>query len=290
MKVFITANPNAAGELAKTWVAFQSNNNKCKYLIMQHGSNYGQSDVITDEDVELAVCDKFLSSGWLDKKNEKIDNSNAVARLSGIGDFRNNKPPKKTNNKILLILASLPRYYYTGWSAPQGPIFANYLTSLASLSRYISIDVKTRILCRPYNYDYGWNDQYYLEKNGFDFLSGRRRGLVGLMKKNALNIFTYNSTAVLEAFANNYISCCYWDPNQWAWRKEAQDDLAMLEQVGIYHRSIESLARFINKHKTNESLILWWSSNDVQLARNSFCEKYAKTNSNEIKYWSELLN
>ena len=53
---------------------------------------------------------------------------------------------------------------------------------------------------------------------------------------------------------------------------------------------LEKAQSCINKHKTNESLILWWSSNDVQLARNSFCEKYAKTNSNEIKYWSELLN
>ncbi len=238
----------------------------------------------------MAVCDKFLSNGWIDKKNEKIDNSNTVSRLSGIGDYRNNKPLKKTNKNIFLILASMPRYYYTGWSAPQGPIFANYLTNLSSLNNYISDDVKTRILCRSYTYDYGWNDQDYLEKNDFNFPSGRRKELKSLMKKNALNVFTYNSTALLEAFANNYILCCYWNPVHWAWRDEAKDDLIMLEECGIYHSNIQSLAHFLNKHNTNELLNLWWSSDSVQLARNRFCEKYAKTNSDEIKYWGELLS
>ena len=289
MNVFITSNPNAIGELAKTWVALQKNNNSCKYFITQHGADYGQSDVITDEDVELSVCDKFLSTGWVSKQNQKIDNSIPVSRISGIGDFRNNKPPKKVNNNILMILASFPRYYYTGRSAPQGPAFANYLLNLSDLYKYLNEAARTRISCRSYTYEYGWNDKRYLKKNGYNFNSGRRKKLNNMMKKNALNIFTYNSTAILEAFAYNFISCCYWDPKQWSWRKEAQEDLKMLEMAGIYHSNIESLAIFLNKHKTSESLILWWSSKTVQNAKNKFCSKYAKSRNNEIKYWSKLL-
>ena len=291
MKILITANPNALGELGKCWVAIRGHNNSCKYYVMQHGSNYGQSEVITDEDVELAVSTKYLSGGWGNDKCSIIDNTCCVSRLSGIGAFRDNKTPIKSNNQFLLILASMPRYYYTGWSAPQGPMFERYLSNLSSLYKYLEDDTKNKIVCRDYTYDYGWNDKEYLTKIGFKFpKEGRRKSLNGLMKNSALNIFTYNSTAVMEAFASNYISCCYWDPEDWTWRRGADNDLAMLEGVEIYHRSVESLANFLNKHRSNDSLMEWWSSDDVQYVKNTFCKKYASSMNNEIEKWARIIN
>ena len=295
LKMCITANPNSLGELFKVWIAFSRLKNHGKFIIIQHGSNYGQSIVNSDEDVELGTCDLYLSSGWKDdtKSNQfpdKIIPSASAARLSGVAPYNMSIFSNKSGKFGLLILASFPRYYYTGWSAPQGSNFKNYLNGIEKL--YISVESKFRksLMVRDYHYDYGWHDRKYLEGKGLVFFNTKRRiSLSKLMKKSSYNIFTYNSTALNESLVKNYVTLCMWNPDEWAWRKSAIPALSALKEASIFHETPESLAQFLNSFESEYDLRIWWASVKVQLAREVFCASFANNELDEDVQWSSIL-
>jgi putative transferase (TIGR04331 family) len=295
MTKFITANPNSLGELVKAWIGLAKIYNKCQYIVIQHGSNYGQSEVNTDEDVELSACDIFLTAGWTSEKiNNKysvsVINTPSAAGLSGIGSYLLNKTPIPKTSMSLLILPSFPRYYYTGWSAPQGSSFRGYLEDLLLLNKLLVDEVNREMVCRDYHYDYGWKDRDLLGSHGYKFHTGnKRQPLSRLMRKSCLNIFAYNSTAFLQSLANNYITCAFWREESWGWRSEAKTYLVLLKEAGIYHDSPESLANFLNSVRSTEQLYDWWSLDKTQDARLLFCKEFANTEGDELGVWKNLL-
>ena len=296
MTKFITANPNSLGELVKAWIGLAKIYDNCQYIVVQHGSNYGQSEVITDENVELSACDTFLTAGWTSEMNSyrygvSVVNTPSAAGLSGIGSYQLKKTPKPKTSMSLLVLASFPRYYYTGWSAPQGSSFRGYLDDLILLNKLLVEEVSREVVCRDYTYDYGWNDRALLESHGYKFPRGKkRRPLSRLMRKSYLNIFTYNSTALLESLANNYITCAFWRAEAWSWRSEAKPYLSLLKEAGIYHDSPESLANFLNSVPSAEQLYDWWNLDKTQDARFLFCKVFANSEGDELDVWKSLLS
>ncbi|MDC1434743.1 LIC12162 family protein [Amylibacter sp.] len=295
MTKFITANPNSLGELAKAWIAFAKIYNQCHYFVLQHGSNYGQSEVNTDEETELSVCDHYLTSGWLntkleDKYNVSVTPAPSAAGLSGIENYLLKKTTTPKTTSSILVLASFPRYYYTGWSAPQASSFRGYLDDLILINNMLLEDVKREMLCRDYHYDYGWRDRQMLQANGYKFSrEKKRKPLTRLMKKSGINIFSYNSTAFLESMANNYITCAFWREEAWAWRIEARTYLLKLKEAGIYHDTPESLANFLNTFRTKEQLYNWWNLDKTKNARLLFCKEFANTEGDELDVWQKIL-
>ncbi|MDC3221725.1 LIC12162 family protein [Planktomarina sp.] len=295
MTKFITANPNSLGELVKAWVGLAKIHNNCQYIVLQHGSNYGQSEVNTDEEVELSVCDNFLTSGWASKKfddkyNVSVTPAPSAAGLSGIGNYLLKKTAMPKTTASILVLASFPRYYYTGWSAPQASSFRGYLDDLVLLNSMLLDDVKRKMLCRDYHYDYGWRDKQMLQSHGYKFPRGKKREpLTRLMKKSGINIFSYNSTAFLESMANNYITCAFWREEAWAWRIEARPYLLQLKEAGVYHDTPESLANFLNNFRTTEQLYNWWNLDKTKNARLSFCKEFANTEGDELDVCQKIM-
>ena len=295
MAKFITANPNSLGELVKAWVGLAKIHNNCQYIVLQHGSNYGQSEVTTDEEVELSVCDHYLTSGWASKKfddkyNVSVTPAPSAAGLSGIGNYLLKKTAMPKTTASILVLASFPRYYYTGWSAPQASSFRGYLDDLVLINSMLLEDVKREMFCRDYHYDYGWRDREMLQAHGYKFPRGKKREpLTRLMKKSGINIFSYNSTAFLESMANKYITCAFWREEAWAWRIEARTYLLQLKEAGIYHDTPESLAIFLNTFRTKEQLYNWWNLDKTKDARLSFCKEFANTEGDELDVWQKIM-
>lgn len=291
----ITANNNSLGELVAAWIAWSKLQNGAKYILLQHGSNYGQSLINTDEEIEMKLGDIFLTSGWSmsndsSHQNCKIQPHPSSCGMSGVRNFIVNKPNKSIKNYSLLILASFPRYYYTGWSAPQGHHFKEYLAEIVCLHNKLNTGLKEQIICREYHYDYGWNDKEFLAKNGLHFFHGKRRlSLSNLMMKSNCNIFSYNSTAFNESLVRNHVTFAYWSPEQWAWRDAAKPMIEELKRVNIYHVSADSLANFLNKFKKLEDIYDWWSSSEVQKAREIYCLSFANNLDCETKQWNEIL-
>ena len=68
----LTAYDYKVNDVFKIWCANMVKQ-KAKYLILQHGGNFGSSEYEIEEDIQKGVADTFLSWGWKDKiyKNVK---------------------------------------------------------------------------------------------------------------------------------------------------------------------------------------------------------------------------
>jgi len=286
-KVFITANAFSSQEIYKVWAGNALSDVGGAHVILQHGANYGQSKVYSDEDFETGSCSAFFTYGWRNKFKKNVFSLVASAKLGGIGAYQNNVPISNPEGDVLWVLASFPRFQYTQWTAPQGPEFLKYLNEQGLFLKSLSPIVKKKIICRPYMYDYGWGDLQFIKMLGGTFQCDlKRKPLQGLIKKANLTVFSYNSTSVMEAMALNAPTICFWDSKAWEWRSEAMSILKKLQEVGIYHDGAESAVAFINKRFLLNDLDKWWQSSSVQNAREVYCRNYANTGDNEYEQWS----
>lgn len=291
LKNLITANPNALGECIKIWAMMARARGGFNYYIIQHGSNYGQAKIISDEYIEQKVADAYLTSGWdvnlsKDNNNLKVYKNITISRLSKLKGTFSTLSHKRSNN-IVVVLASFPRYYYSCWSSPQGIRFPSYIESVLKLKE-LSPSIFQKIKLREYTYEYGWGEVEIYKKNGFNFTDKKnRKPLMEYMQNAQLTIFTYNSTAFLEAMALNIPCICYWDKKEWEWRDSAIDTLNDLSNSNIYHSSFESLSLFLNQYEM--SINEWWNSKSVQESRKRFCNLYARTTCSQVNKWKNLI-
>lgn len=86
-------------------------------------------------------------------------------------------------------------------------------------------------------------------------------------------------TTLNIAMAANIPTVCYWPPEYWEMTRPAKPYFNALRECGILHDSPESAARYINK--IWDDLPQWWSSPDVQAARRSWADRYARTS----RFW-----
>ena len=70
-------------------------------------------------------------------------------------------------------------------------------------------------------------------------------------------------------------------------RQSAEAVFDALEQVGVFHRTPESAAAFINSiwHDVDG----WWNSLPTLDARKQFTEQYARTVSNPVRFLTKAL-
>jgi putative transferase (TIGR04331 family) len=288
--LFMTANAFAANEIYKSWVAKAVEDQSASHIILQHGANYGHSEVMSEEEFEIDSCDFYLTTGWVDCSNSNVLPVVASSFLSGIGDYRCNKPIHCPDGDFIWVLASLPRYHYTQWSAAQGPNFQHYLRSQSTFLNKLDKKSRRRILCRGYHYDYGWGDLDFIEQLSFSFRIDRaRKSLRDGIGKASLVVFTYDSTSMMESMAMNVPTICFWNPEYWGWRDEAKPLLKRLGDVGIYHEQPDQVAKFINQFKSTSDILSWWATSEVQQARNLYCNQYANTRDNEYQFWKNEI-
>ena len=290
-RLYVTANAFATQEIYKIWVAYASEAGTSKHVIIQHGGNYGHSNVHSEERFERSTADYYMTSGWSAEGEQKVIPLVASPRLGGIGDYEKHKPKLLSKGRFLWVLASLPRYQYTQWSAPQGPAFLSYLDDQKNFISNLKKEVLNTLLCRPYNYEYGWNDLKYIDPTSEKFsIDIFRKPLREMIIKSKLAIFTYDSTSMMESMALNVPTICYWIPSSWTWRPSAQNLLMAMKEVSIFHTSGKEAAEFLNTLQEDGVLFDWWNSTKVQLVRSQYCKEYALTRDKEYALWSDFFN
>jgi len=285
-KAFLTANAFAAQEIYKVWVALGRENESAAHVILQHGANYGHSRVMSEEEFETATCTAYLTTGWSSEGNNRIIPFVGSVFLGGIGDYRRINARGSPTGKILWVLASLPRYQYTQWSAPQGPSFINYLDEQCRFLNSLSAEARNNLLCRPYHYDYGWDDLKCLVHHCGSFEVDReRKPLREEMKYSRLVVFTYDSTSMMESMAMNIPTICFWDESLWSWRDSSLGILMEMKNAGIFHGDSGGAAHHISSLISSNGLEDWWSSRKVQQVRDRYCREYANTVDYEYETW-----
>jgi putative transferase (TIGR04331 family) len=107
------------------------------------------------------------------------------------------------------------------------------------------------------------------------------------MKNSKIYISTYNATTYLESLYFNFPTIIFWNEEHWKVKSETQEYLNLLESVGIFHRNPHSAAKKLEE--IWDDIPNWWSSKDVQNARNLFCNKFAQSVENPSDHLKAIL-
>jgi putative transferase (TIGR04331 family) len=278
-----TANAFQADEMFKLWAA-EMTHRGVPLIIGQHGGNFGVAKHTQTEEHQLLTCTLFTSWGWIKQGYDNIKPLPS-AQLSGRGIY-----PKKTESGILLVLTSLPRYFYCHQSIPVAGQFLSYLDDQFDFIRGLNTSQMDELTIRldascP---DRSWNLGKIFREEGLDKKIDRSKTkLLDSVKQNRICVCTHNATVFLETLAMNFPTIIFWDPKYSELNKDAKPFFSLLRKAEILFYSPEEAARKVNS--VYDDIDGWWLADSVQSARKKFCERYAATSSDWEREWGEFL-
>ena len=255
-----------------------------KLISFQHGGGYGTKDYISHEELEIDLCDKYLSWGW------KSENKNAkdffMTKTNWVNRCKYN-----SNGDILLVGGSCRRYFY------------NLLEGQVPVYNKIQIDYNKRLirnidknLYSTLLYRFQWKFFSYNEidevLNDFPDLRISTRENEGhfyrLFYDSRLVIATTNYTAFLQSFFVNKPTLLLWDPEYFTVRDSAKEYYNLLHDAGILYYSPELCAKKVNEIHQNP--MEWWMTAEVQAAKNEYCEHFCRITDNMEGELAEVIN
>jgi putative transferase (TIGR04331 family) len=224
------------------------------------------------QDHQLAISDYFLSWGWTNLSEKKI---------KPFGNFKisgGSVIPRKKGN-LLLVEMAIPRFSYHMYSLPVSACqFSHYLNEQFSFVNFLPKKIQKKLIVRHHSEDYNlaitkrWKDMFP------EITLSNNNSFFNAMENSRLIIATYNATTFLESLSLNFPTIIFWNKNYWEMNEEATIQFKILTDVGIFHFTPKSAADQVEKVWDN--IEEWWCSNEVQIARNNFCNSYARNINN----------
>lgn len=282
--VIFTSNAYYFDEGFKFWAANQV---ECgaKLVGSQHGGHYGSGLWTALEVHEINITDRLYTWGW------KTDGEPKTIPLSAgkLAKIQRTVKPDPEGS-ILWVVMSLPRYSYLMYSVPVGPQMQDYLNEQSRFALSVSPEVHELLLLRLFMEDYGWNEKdYFADIDSALKLYMGEKSMYQQLNESRLFIGTYNATTYLETFSANFPTILFWNPKHWELRPSAQPYFDELCRVGILHDTPESAAAKANE--IYKDPYAWWKQEDIQKAKDEFCQQFARTSKDWLKEWKrELLN
>jgi putative transferase (TIGR04331 family) len=283
-KVIFTASAHNSNDFFKIWAADKVESGT-KLVINQHGGNFGVGKWNFHEDHEMLIADRYFSWGWGSKKYDVVK-----PMPSRLLSSKANSLTPNPKGKMLLVLASAPRYSYWMYSLPIASQFIRYIDDQIKFVQSLSEEIQKQLKVRFYMHDYGW-DQLLRYKSILDKvetdLPSSKQSITKSINESRLYVATYNATTFLETLAANFPTIIFWNPEFWEIREDAMADFDRLREVGILHDSPESAARKVESIWCEVEN--WWSQPELQEVVSNFCEKYAKTSTGWLADWKTEL-
>jgi putative transferase (TIGR04331 family) len=254
-------------------IAISAEKYNTKLFLLQHGGAYGIMDTFWQQNHDIDCSDKYLSWGWELKNIKKIINFSSF-RMYSLKLTR-----KKNKNREGVIIYALPnsKVPYEIISSYMGPDEINYLNSIKLFSESLDDNIKNIISIRIH--------PCFLDMNNVNFwkftfpksivnINNLKHGYE-LMLSSKLVVVTYNATVILEALTLNIPVIAFWDFNILLMTNEAISFHQPLIDANILFKTPEAAANQINLIYDN--IDVWWSTDKVQNAINSFLNIYANT-------------
>ena len=279
-KVIFTANRHLYDDVFNFWTALAVENGS-RLVLAQHGGNYGISEYPSfSERHENLVADRYITWGW----NSTGPTYKGFA-LPLVGRAFHHSQP---NGSLLVITDQL-------WKYPRS-IFSDTLESSTYLGHLKSTidgllpEVRSEVLLRIHHahQDAGSSQVDWWKLNSPDIRQDD--GDVGFRKRLAesrLVLIAHNGTSIPESIALHAPTVITWSDTYMKVRKSAEPVFDALERVGIFHRTPESAAAFINS--IWDDVDGWWSSPATLEARKHFTDQYARTVSHPVRFLAKAL-
>jgi putative transferase (TIGR04331 family) len=279
-RVIFTANRHLYDDVFNFWAA-QAAEVGCQIVLAQHGGQFGISEFPSfSERHELEISNRYLTWGW--KSSEQCYPGIALT----VNHAKRIKSQKSGN--LLVVTDELwkyPRSIFTDLSDNSG-----YLEHLAKTISALHPDIQTEVLLRIHHAEAQsgapQRDWWFKTLPGITHDSGNL-SFREILSESRLVLIAHNGTSIPESIALHAPTVITWSDTYMKVRKSAEPVFDALEQVGIFHRSPESAAAFINS--IWDDVDGWWSSPATLEARKHFTDQYARTVSNPVRFLAKAL-
>jgi putative transferase (TIGR04331 family) len=249
-------------------------------VLGQHGGFYGISEFPSyAERHEKQIADRYLTWGW-----SSIDNSIAGPATIIVGA----RPIKRNAPKHLLLvtdqLFTTPRSLFS--DIGESSTYLPNIKLLVDETTTAKSSVLIRIPLAHADSGHSQVDWFnkHLPQTAVD--TGELRFRI-LLKEAKLVVIPHNGTTLIESIALGVPTIIFWDKSIVWMRSEAEAIFNMLEQVGIFHRTPDSAASFINSIWNDVDG--WWNSHATIEARKQFTDQYARTVPNPVRFLAKAL-
>ncbi|MHA8104549.1 LIC12162 family transferase [Aquirufa nivalisilvae] len=278
-KFIFTSNNFDTDEVFKVWTA-QKVEQGIKYYVGQHGNLYGTWIYHTHQIPEYSTSDKFISWGW----------GSGTSHVVPAFVFKTANFPvreKCSGEGILLIERTIYNRLATYDRHLNQEIYQQEQFRFVS---GLHQDIKSELNIRLSYYTLGaWCDkQRWLD---FDPTLPYDAGTVpiwDLINKSKLVVHSYDSTGILETLSLNIPTIAFFDQFYFdEINEEALLYYELLESVGILFRTADDATKHINEIWDN--LDAWWTSPELQDAKNKFCHQYARRVDNPVEYLKNIF-
>lgn len=263
-QVIFTSNQHFTDDVFKAWAA-QKIKAGARLVIGEHGG-YGTGLFNGGHTYQLAVADRFISTGWSDRK---------YPHITALGNFRRSTDRVTPNpeGKAILVCGIMPKFAFEIRAMMLASQVLDYFDNQFRFVTALPESLKRSVLVRLAASDYGWNQKdRWFERFPDVALDEGCRPIWKVAAECRLFISTYNATTYIESFSHNFPTVMFWDPKRWELKPEAAPYFERLKAVGIYHETPESAAAHVADVWSD--VPKWWFSRPVQEARVAFCDAY----------------
>jgi len=277
-KVIFTSNAFFSDEEFKYWVIYQRKK-KAKYIIGQHGSNYGIERFYHPR-LEEEIPDQFIT--WGDNIYSKNIRSGFVFTAPKTKMIKHN-----TKGNILLVELSPPFHiYHHDEFFRYKNYFKNQIKFYNQLDENLKKEVVIRLPGLSKNLNFNEIDKWkrinkYI--NIDDFSCPIKKAI----SNSKIVVFSYFSTGFLECMCQNVPTIGFWNEPLYNVLKNSKNDLKKLMDVNIVHGNYKSASLHLNS--IGASVEDWWNSERVQQARFIFIKKYASLEKNPINFLKNII-
>jgi putative transferase (TIGR04331 family) len=108
-----------------------------------------------------------------------------------------------------------------------------------------------------------------------------------MLPDTKLILTSHNGTTFPETISAGIPTVVAWDESFVLLRADAERIFDALEAVGVFHRTPESAASFINLIWNDVDS--WWNSHATIEARKQFTDQYARTVPNPVRFLAQAL-
>ncbi len=251
-----------------------------KLIYCQHGGAYGQIKFSWAEDHEVRLSDKYLTWGWKDQNNKKIQ---SFGILKNIDKFKFKKNNNKINN-ISYFLRSRPIFVHRiDSSSGSNQMSKYYNTCLEFFDIKQKLNLSPKIIPRFHEAMFGWNHVEIWKKRfkKFDMRYTYEESLNDVYRNYDLIIYSYIGTGFLESLAVDKPFLLISSLSDWSLRENVRKDFEKLKEANIFFENNESAIRHLNSIIDNP--MEWWDSNRIKDIKNDFKVKYANNISENTK-------
>jgi putative transferase (TIGR04331 family) len=278
-RVIFTANRHLYDDVFNYWTALATENGS-KLAIGQHGGYYGLSEFPSSfERHEFDIADRYLSWGW-----NASDNSIAGPALILVNKRMINRVHPRSLIVVTDQLFTYPRSIFGDIDESSG-----YLPNIKLLVDQLTASKSSVLVRMPLTHAQSGRSQIdwfneHLPQTAID--TGEQKFRL-LLQEAKLVVIPHNGTTLIESIALGVPTVIFWDKSIVWMRSEAEAVFNLLEEAGVFHRTPESAASFINS--IWDDVDGWWSSPATLEARKHFTDQYARTVSNPIRFLAKAL-